>query len=88
MPSAADKPETKKHPLKGVVTDLLAEESALMVKHEAIPGVMKAMTMMLTVDSAVLSTVKQGDAITGLIYRDAAGTWRLDDVKVITPAAR
>ena len=82
----AGKPAIQKHPLKGVVTDLLPDESALMVKHEEIPGVMKAMTMMLTVDPAVLATVKKRDAITGLLYRDAEGTWRLDDVKVAPPS--
>ncbi len=81
----ADKSAPKKHPLKGIVTALLPADSALMVKHEEIPGVMKAMTMMLTVDPSVLDRVKKGDAITALLYRDAEGTWRLDDVKVITP---
>jgi Cu/Ag efflux protein CusF len=76
----------KKHPLKGVVTDVIADKSALMVKHEEIPGFMKAMTMMLTVDPAVVTTVKKGDAITGLIHRDAEGTWRLDEVKTVTTA--
>jgi Cu/Ag efflux protein CusF len=81
----SEKPAPRKHPLKGIVTDLLPADSALMVKHEEIPGVMKAMTMMLTVDPAVLSRVKKNDAITALLYRDAEGIWRLDDVKVITP---
>ena len=84
---AAEKPAVKKHPLKGVVTDLLPTESALMVRHEEVPGVMKAMTMMLVVDPAVLNTVKKNDAITGLLYRDAEGVWRLDEVKVVTPAS-
>ncbi len=76
----------KKHPLKGVVTDLLPDQSALMVKHEEIPGVMKAMTMMLTVEPSVLDRVKKGDAITALLYRNPEGTWRLDDVQVLPPA--
>ncbi len=78
-----EKPAPKKHPLKGIVTALLPTESALMVKHQEIPGVMKAMTMMLTVEPEVLSRVKKGDAIAALLYRDAEGTWRLTDVKVL-----
>lgn len=76
----------KKHPLKGIVTDLLPAQDALMVKHEAIPGVMRAMTMMFVVDPAVLKAVKKGDAITALMYRTADGDWRLDDVKVVPSA--
>ena len=45
-------PATVGHPLKGVVLDVLADKSALLVKHEEIPGVMKAMTMLLKVDAA------------------------------------
>lgn len=83
----ADKSAPKKHPLKGIVTDLVADHSALMVKHEEIPGFMKAMTMMLTVDAEVLSRVKKGDAITGLLHRDQEGVWRLDNVKVLPPTS-
>jgi len=72
----------KKYPLKGVITDLVPDESALMVKHEAIPGVMKAMTMMFTVDPAVLQAVKKGDAITGLLSH-ADGKWLLESVVVV-----
>jgi len=82
----AEKPTTppRKFPLKGVITEILPERSALMVKHEAIPGVMKAMTMLFIVDTSVLSTVKKGDAITALMSR-RSDDWRLDDVKIIPP---
>ncbi|ATC64501.1 hypothetical protein CMV30_11360 [Nibricoccus aquaticus] len=80
------KQPSRKFPLKGVVTELLPDQSALMVKHEAIPGVMKAMTMMFTVDPAVITTVKKGDAITALMSRTADGDWHLNDVKVVSPA--
>lgn len=78
--STADAP--KKHPLKGVVTDVLPAQSALMVKHETIPGVMKAMTMMFTVDPAVLKRVNKGDTITALMSH-ADGEWRLEEVQVV-----
>jgi Cu/Ag efflux protein CusF len=83
---AGQKESPRKHPLKGVVTDVLPAQDALMVKHEAIPGVMRAMTMMFVVDADVVKTVKKGDAITALMSRTADGDWRLDDVKVIPSA--
>ena len=87
---AADKPATdtkasepvKRHPLKGVVTGILADRSALLVKHEAIPGVMRAMTMMFKVDAATLKNAKEGQAITGLMSRQG-DAWVLEEVKVV-----
>jgi len=72
----------KRHPLKGVVVDVGAKESALLVKHEEIPGVMKAMTMLLKVDQAALASAKKGDAVTGLLVRKADGWW-LEEVKTL-----
>ncbi|CAM2987787.1 copper-binding protein [Rariglobus hedericola] len=66
-----------RHPLKGVVLDVLAEKSALLVKHEEIPGVMKAMTMLLKVDAETLKSdaAKKGAAITGQLVRKTDGWW-------------
>lgn len=82
----ADDDALKRHPLKGVVIDVLAGKSALLVKHEEIPGVMKAMTMLLTVDAPTLKSpaATKGTAITGQLVRKA-GDWWLEDVKVVTP---
>jgi Cu/Ag efflux protein CusF len=79
---AADKPAAKLHPLKGVVVDVMTDKSALLVKHEEIPGVMRAMTMMFLVDAETLGRVKKGDAITGQMGRDENKKWILRDVKV------
>ena len=73
----------KRHPLRGVITGVLADQSAFLVKHEEIPGVMRAMTMMFKVDAATLKAFKPGDAITGLMSRQGRN-WVLEDVK---PAA-
>lgn len=72
----------KRHPLKGVVLDVFAEKSALLVKHEEIPGVMKAMTMLLKVDADTLKlpAATKGAAITGLLVRKVDGWW-LEEVK-------
>lgn len=68
------------HPLKGVVVDVMTEKKSLLVKHEEIPGVMKAMTMLLRVDDATLASVKKGDAITATLTNED-GAWWLHDVK-------
>ncbi|MEI6466880.1 MAG: copper-binding protein, partial [Verrucomicrobiota bacterium] len=74
--------QAKRHPLRGVVTAVLPERSAVMVKHEDIPGVMRAMTMAFKVDTATLQTLKPGDAITGLMSRQGSN-WVLEDVKPV-----
>jgi hypothetical protein len=81
--SAETKDAPKRHPLKGVVVDVLADKSALLVKHEEIPGVMKAMTMLLKVDADTLKSpaATKGAAITGLLVRKADGWW-LEEAKL------
>lgn len=69
------------HPLKGVIVEVLAAKNAVLVKHEEIPGVMKAMTMLFQVDEATLASVKKGDAITARMTNED-GTFRLHDVKL------
>ena len=88
VPAAETKPAEKsaavtRHPLRGVITSVMPEQSAFMVKHEEIPGVMHAMTMMFKVDDATLKAFKAGDAITGLMWRQGRN-WLLENVK---PAA-
>ena len=68
------------HPLKGIIVDILSDRSALLVKHEAIPGFMAAMTMLFKVDAATLAAAKKGDAITGQLSRKD-DDWILTDVK-------
>ncbi len=77
--------EPKTHPLKGVVMGLMTEKTALLVKHEEVPGVMRAMTMMFKVDPAVLAKVQRGDAIKALMSRRPDGWW-LTEVEVVPPA--
>ncbi len=88
-PAATEPPaqaaQPKSHPLKGVIMGVMTEKTALLVKHEEVPGVMRAMTMMFKVEPAVLEKVKRGDAITGLMSRRADGWW-LHDVQVTEPA--
>lgn len=76
--SAAPAEQPAGHPLKGVVVKVVAERSALLVKHEEIPGVMKAMTMLLKVDAATLESAKTGQAVTGTLVKKDDGWWLLD----------
>lgn len=72
------------HALKGVVIDVLADKQSVLVRHEEIPGVMKAMTMLFNVDAATLAAVKKGDAITARMTNED-GAWWLREVKAVTP---
>ncbi len=83
-PTAAAKADDgiTRHELQGVVTRVIAGQSALMVKHEAIPGVMGAMTMMFKVDAATLRAVEKGQSITGQMSRQG-DHFVLEDVKVV-----
>jgi Cu/Ag efflux protein CusF len=89
--AAAQQPPTEKsapasHPLKGVVVEVRKDRSALLVKHEEVPGVMRAMTMLLKVEPKALEAVKAGDAITAQLSRRDDGWW-LHDVKVVSAPA-
>lgn len=84
--SAAAPAAAEFHPLQGVVVEVLAERGQLVVKHEAVPGVMRGMTMGFHVEPAGLTEVKQGDAITAMVGKDAEGRWSLREVKVVPPA--
>jgi Cu/Ag efflux protein CusF len=81
--SADTTPAPQLHPLTGVVTKVMADRGALMVKHDEIPGVMRAMTMMFLVEADVLARVKQGDAIKAQMGRNADNKWILRDVVVV-----
>jgi Cu/Ag efflux protein CusF len=87
-PAAAEAPAApKRHPLRGVITSVIADKSAFMVKHEEIPGVMRAMTMLFKVDEATFKAFKVGDALTGLMFRQG-NTWVLEEVKPAAAAAK
>ena len=60
-----------------------AEKSALRIKHEEIPGVMRAMTMQFRVDANALKAAQVGATITGLMSRQP-DHWLLEDVKIVT----
>ncbi len=74
-----DSPATPvRHPLKGVIVDVRPDQSALLVKHEEIPGVMKAMTMLLKVDAATLAQARKNQAITAQLEQRDGDFWLVD----------
>ena len=77
-PAAA--PEIKRYALRGVVVAVDADKSALRVKHEEIPGFMRAMTMQFKVDAPTLAAAKIGATLTGQMSRQGKD-WVLEDVK-------
>jgi Cu/Ag efflux protein CusF len=84
MPVAAEAPRS--HPLRGVVVAIDAARSELTVKHEAIPGVMRAMTMVFKVEPAAVKSVEQGQTITAKMSR-RGDAWWLHEIKP-APAAK
>lgn len=81
-PHADSKPE--RHPIKGVVRDLMPAQGGVLVKHEAIPGYMGAMTMMFKVDPATLATLAKGQTITATLVLRGDEHW-LEDIKIVAP---
>lgn len=85
--STAATEKSSGHPLRGVVVATLPEKSALLVKHEEIPGVMRAMTMLLKVDESTLASARKDQTITATLVKKADGWW-LENVKPAEAPAR
>lgn len=62
--------------------DVYPGKKALLVKHEEIPGVMRAMTMLLQTDDATIQSARKGQAITALLVRKDDGWW-IESVKAV-----
>jgi Cu/Ag efflux protein CusF len=72
---------SKRYALRGVIVAIDAGKSALRIKHEEIPGVMRAMTMQFRVDATALQAAQVGATLTGLMSRQPEH-WLLEDVKI------
>lgn len=66
------KPAAPRYPLHGTIVRVFPEKTTLMIKHEAIPGVLDAGTMAFRVeDSSVFKYAKKGQAVAAtVIVRD------------------
>jgi len=74
--------EAESWAIRGVVESVLTERNALLVKHEEIPGFMRAMTMMFQVDASLLEAIEEGDNITATMKRAQPRGWLLENVKI------
>jgi protein SCO1 len=83
------KPEVhaKYYQLKGEVISVDVGHEQVIVKHEAIPGFMEAMTMSYEVkDDAALKKMKPGDQITARVVVTSDDVW-LDNIVIVQKAA-
>jgi Cu/Ag efflux protein CusF len=69
------------HALRGEVTRVLEDRKLVMVRHEEIPGFMKAMTMAFTVPEADWPKLTPGTFLTATMY-GSRGKWRLEDIVI------
>jgi len=83
---AADPSEPRRYPLKGVIVDIQPAQSALLVKHEDIPGFMPGMTMLFKVDAATLKSAAKNQTITATLVPRGEELW-LENVKSTAPQA-
>ena len=73
---------TRGYSVKGVVTRVIADRCIVVVKHEEIPGVMRAMTMAFQVEAETLAQLAEGQALLGRIERQGRD-WHLFSVKLL-----
>ncbi len=88
---AANTTPSQQYPVRGVVVSTDATNGEVLLKHDAIPGLMPAMTMSYHLqDPSVLSELHPGDLITATLLadHDAAGptNLRLTNIVVIAQA--
>jgi protein SCO1/2 len=89
--SAPQQSATQQYPVRGVVVSVDTAGGEIVLNHEAIPGLMEAMTMSYKVeDPAAFSELHPGDRITATLEceQDSAGpiNMRLKDIVVVAQA--
>lgn len=76
--NAANAPAAGKqvHTVRGIVRSIADDRKTAVIRHEAIPGYMPAMTMELSVrDPKELSEIKPGDRISFRLVADSETHW-------------
>jgi protein SCO1/2 len=72
-------PGEQRYPLNGEILAVNAQHKTLTVAHEAIPGLMPAMTMEYPASDGDLAIAKAGEQIKAVLVEDH-GTFRLEDI--------
>lgn len=75
----AEEPAEAGHPLRGVVTRKLEDRKLVLVKHEEIPGFMRAMTMAFSVPEKDWPLLEPGVHLTATLH-GGRGDWRLSGI--------
>jgi len=69
------------HPLRGVVTRKLEDRKLVLVRHEEIPGFMRAMTMAFSVPETDWPKLNPDVHLTATLH-GSRGNWRLSDIVI------
>jgi Cu/Ag efflux protein CusF len=77
---------TAGHPLRGVVTRIIADKKLVMVKHEEIPGFMMAMTMAFIVPADIYPALTPGTRLAATLLPRQADGWHLEAVRLLADA--
>ncbi len=77
---------TQGYPLRGVVTQVLPEKKLVLIKHEEIPGFMKAMTMAFRVPEEIFSHLTPGTPVAAILLPRQADGWHLATVRILAQA--
>jgi Cu/Ag efflux protein CusF len=79
---AAAPDEKARHPLRGEVIRVDPERQVVLVRHEEIPGYMRAMTMQFKVPPETLRLMEKGQKIKATLVHRSDGFW-LENVQVL-----
>lgn len=80
--AGADTAESKekRYPLTGEVVSVDAAKHAILIRHDAIEGLMPAMTMEFSASAGDVRVAKPGERIRAELVQGAKGDWRLEKV--------
>ncbi len=70
-----DKNAERGYPVKGRILGTDTERNQVLLKHDAIPGVMRAMTMPFNVDPKIVPGLKRDQVILGRIEKRGKEWW-------------
>lgn len=81
-PAAPATDNAPRYPLHGTIVGLFPDKGMLLIKHDEVPGLMKAMTIGFRVQPEVFKEVRKGETITAtLVVRE--DDFYLENVKVV-----
>lgn len=85
-PAKSPAAATAGHPLRGVVTRIIADKKLVMVKHEEIPGFMMAMTMAFHVPADIYPALTPGTRLAAILLPKQPDGWHLEAVRLLADA--